>query len=122
MKLKSANSDYKNLRRVKRRVKQATLELQMIEEEHDEYRIDGSIEDIEDWFHSLPIESLRESLNQEYGLPRESYSLKDMLMKFGLQREYDSVQENLTQLKRELYIAKIDCVLSEIERIQELSD
>jgi hypothetical protein len=119
MKLRNAN---RQLRRLQRSVKELDLDLQAILEEHDRYRLRGSDESILNWFESLPIETLCESLDHDHHRPRTRYSLQDMRHKFALRRLHEKKTAELVQKQSELKVAKIDCVLAEIERIQNGED
>lgn len=115
MKLRNANIRVKRLQKC---VKELNLDLQAILEEHDRYRLKGSDEEVMNWFHSLPIETLRESCERERGKPRTRYSLHDMRHKFALRRLHEQKCNELVAKQAELNIAKINCILAKIERIQ----
>lgn len=117
MMLKNDNPD-KLVRKLKKSVRELCLDLQAITEEHDRYVPKGSQEEIIEWFHSLPIETLLESINREHNLPRTKYSLCDIKHKFALRKLHEKKKEELEQKQIELNIAKIDCVLSKIQGIE----
>jgi hypothetical protein len=117
--MKSKNIDIsKQIKKFQRNIKNLSLDVKAIIEEHDRYTLNGSKEEVEKWFHSLPIESLKESLNREYGRPRTRYTLHDMKHKFALRKLYEQKQDALVEEQRKLNIAKIDYILLQIERIQ----
>ena len=106
------------VKKLKKSVKELCLDLQALTEEHDKYVPKGSSEEIMEWFHSLPIETLSESLNRERQLPRTKYSLLDIKHKFALRKLHNKKQEELEAKQIELNIARIDCVLSKIEKVE----
>lgn len=93
------------------------LDVQAIADEHDQYCLTATNEaEALNWFHSLPIESLSESLNRDHGRPRLKYSLRDMHHKFALRKLHEEKMEELERLKIRLSIAKIDAVLDMIAK------
>jgi hypothetical protein len=108
----------KQVKRLQKTVKELDLDLKAIVEEHDRYRLQGPDDKIMNWFHSLPIETLVESLDREYHKPRTKYSLHDMKHKFALRKLHEKKSKELEQKKTELNLAKINHVLAQIERIQ----
>lgn len=109
----------KKLRRLYRSVQELDLDIKAIEEEHDKYRLQGSDSEVMRWFDSLPIETLRESCDYDYGKPRIKYSLHDISCKFDLKRLYDKKSEELEKKQSELHVARIDRVLGKIEDFQD---
>lgn len=105
------------LKLLKRNVKTLNLDLKALMQEHDHYALEGSDEDAKEWFHSLPIETLYDSISKDLFLPRRKYSLKDMKMKFYLKKEYEKTQEELERKKIQLNIAVIDDLLNQIKNI-----
>jgi hypothetical protein len=114
--LRSDNA--KQVKRLQRSVRELDLDLKAIVEEHDRYRLQGPDDQVMNWFHSLPIETLAESLDIEHHKPRTKYSLHDMKHKFALRRLHEKKSKELEQKKSELNIAKINLVITQIERIQ----
>jgi len=114
MKLKSDNQ----VQRLKKSVQELNLDLEAITREHDSYGIKGTDDEVWDWFHCLPIETLQESLDFEYNKPRMKYSLQDMKHRFVLRKLHETKKNELEQKKSELLLAKIDNLLVKIERIQ----
>ena len=104
--------------KLKENVEELDLDLKGIVEEHDYYRLDDSKENIENWFNSLPIETLKDSLISEHHLPRKRYSLHDMRHKFALRKLYEQKKHELDLEKIQLNIVKIDCVLAQIKGIE----
>lgn len=107
-----------NLKLLTKTIKELTLDLQAIVEEHDRYRLNSSsVDDAFGWLNSLPIESLKESLDKDYSNPRSKYSLSDMKHKFALRKLHDQKKEKLEDLKSKLNIAKIDELINIINNI-----
>jgi hypothetical protein len=104
-----------NVKILQQNVEELGLDLQALVEEHDRYALTNE-DDAMNWFHSLPIESLSDSLNREHQRPRTRYSLHDMKHKFALRKLHEKKKEELEQLKTVLEIAKIDLVLKNISR------
>ena len=113
MKLKSGNK----LRRLRRSVMSLSLDVQAIEQEHDMYRLDGDLQTAEEWFHSMPIESLGDSLAHDRGYPLGKYSLHDMKHKFKLRKLHEQKLEELELKQIEFNVAKIENILSKIKKI-----
>lgn len=103
------------IKKLTKTVKELDLDIKAISDEHDRYCLKGSSEEIMNWFKSLPIETLRESIDREHKKPRTKYSLRDMKHKFELRKLHDKKTEELYLKKIELNIAKIDLLLSKIE-------
>lgn len=116
------NSPEYRARRLRNDVRELTLDVKAIIEEHDRYRLGGNIEQIEKFFDSLPIETLRDSILFEKNQPRERYSLKDMCHKFGLRRYYHQKKHELDLKQHELNIAKIDIIISRIKKVEDSLD
>jgi hypothetical protein len=117
MKLKNDNHT-KQIKKLKKTVRELDLDLQAIIEEHDRYRFQDSDDKVMQWFESLPIETLSESLNKEHNKPRTKYSLHDLKHKFNLRKLHEKKSKELDQKKSELNVAKINHVLSQIYKIQ----
>lgn len=114
--MKSKKDNYfKQVKVHQNSLKELKLDLQAIQEEHDKYVLDSSIG--KNWFDSLPIETLKESLDNEKRNPRTKYSLKDMRHKFSLQRLYDKKKEQLDLEQSKLNIARIDYIINQIEKV-----
>jgi len=100
-------------------VEELGLDLQAIADEHDKYCLNSSTEDEAiTWLHSIPIETLSDSLNRERQKPRSKYSLHDMRHKFALRRLHEKKKEELEKLRIDLNIAKIDFILTQIANIE----
>lgn len=117
MKLKNDNLS-QQVKKLQRSVNELNLDLEAIQEEHDRYALDVSKDETIDWFHSLPIESLMESLNLDYKNPRTKFSLKDMKHKFALRKLHEQKKSKLEDEKIRLNVAKIDYILSKIKDIE----
>jgi hypothetical protein len=99
-------------------VEELGLDLKAIAEEHDRYCFHYSTDDdAMNWLHSMPIETLSDSLNRDNQRPREKYSLHDMRHKFALKRLHEKKKEELEDLKVQLNVAKIDMLLNTIKSI-----
>ena len=103
-------SEPKKIRKLERSVKELSLDLQAITAEHDNYLFGDN------WFTCLPIETLKESLDRQYGKPRNKPALGDLKHKFGLRKLHEQTKEKLNQVDSELKIAKIDGLLERISR------
>lgn len=117
MKLRSDNHA-QQVKRLQRSVSELDLDVKAILEEHDRYRMKGSDEEILKWFQSLPIETLHESCDREHQKPRTKYSLHDMKHKFSLRRLHEKKVQELVKRKSELNVARINCILAQIEKVQ----
>ena len=107
-----------NVKALQETVEELGLDLQAIADEHDKYCFQSSSEnDTFNWLHSLPIETLSDSLNRERQKPRTKYSLHDMNHKFALRKLHEKKKEELDKLKIKFNIAKIDYLLNKIEKI-----
>lgn len=114
---RSDNHAYK-VKRLEKSVKELGQDVQAILEEHDRYRLKGSNEEIMEWFQSLPIETLKESLDRERQKPRTKYSLHDMQHKFTLRKLHEQKTLELECKQTDLIVAKINHVLTQIDRIK----
>jgi hypothetical protein len=100
-------------------VEELGLDLQAIADEHDSYCLKSNTEeDAIKWLHSLPIETLSDSLDKERQRPRKKYSLHDMHHKFALRKLHEKKKDELDKIKTNLNIAKIDSILSKINKIK----
>jgi hypothetical protein len=99
------------IKKLERDVQELALDLKAITEEHDHYCFGTNLKETEAWFHSLPIETLKESLDRQYGHPRSKPSLQDMKHKFNLRKLHDETQAELLEKQSKLFIAKIDRIL-----------
>lgn len=108
-----------NVKVLRETVEELGLDLQAIADEHDQYCLKTSTEDEAiNWLHSMPIESLSDSLNNEHQRPRSKYSLHDMRHKFALRKLHEKKKEELDRLKIDLNIEMINSILDKIERIE----
>jgi len=99
-------------------VKELGLDLLALAEEHDKYCLNSNTEDEAwRWLHSMPIETLSDSLNNEHKRPRSKYSLHDMRNKFALRKLHEKKKGELEALQIQLNIAKIDLLLGKIASI-----
>lgn len=117
-KIEMVKNHDKQVKRLQKAVKELGLDLEAILEEHDRYRLKGSSEEVMDWFQSLPIETLRESIDREHKKPRTKYSLHDMKHKFELRKLHELKTKELEQKQSQLNVAKINSILAQIERIK----
>jgi hypothetical protein len=115
MKSKSVNT---SVRKLQKSVRELDADLKTIVKEHDKYGINGTEEEIAQWFQCFPIETLRESIDFENHRPREKYSLQDMKKRFSLRKLHEKKKDALDKAKSDLRIAKIEILLSKIERVQ----
>jgi hypothetical protein len=89
------------------------LDLEALAEEHNQYCMNSSITEEEalNWLHSLPIETLSDSLNKEHQRPRTKYSLHDIHHKSSLRKLHEKKKEELEIYQIKLRVAKIDLLL-----------
>ena len=80
------------------------------------------MERIGEFFDSLPISTLCESLKREAGKPRETFSLADMKHKFGLRKLHERKQEELERKQHEYNIAKIEVIQNNIRKVEGMLD
>jgi hypothetical protein len=112
-----------NVNGLRETVEELGLDLQAIADEHDQYCLKASTEDEAiNWLHSMPIESLSNSLNMEHQRPRSKYSLHDMRHKCALRKLHEKKKEELDRIKIDLSIAMIDSILEKIERIENINE
>lgn len=111
MKLK--NVELKKVNKLKRLINEINLDLSAITKEHSLYLLSS-----DDWFNSLPIESLKESIDKDRCNVRTKYSLNDMKHNFALKRLFKAKEEELEKAKIEYNIANIDYLLSQIKNIE----
>lgn len=113
--MKLRNDEIKKLEQC---ISDLNLDIQTIMQEHEHCVFDGSNEEVMSWFHSLPIETLSESIGFDTGKPRSKYSLTDMKHQFALRKLHREKVDQLQVKQTELSIAKIDSILSDIESIK----
>ena len=106
------------IKRLEREVRELALDIKAIIDEHDSYTIADTTEGVRQWFNSLPIESLNESLRRERGLPRTRPSLKDIDHRTGLRREHDRTKDAFEKAESDLRIARIELVMARIAKIE----
>jgi hypothetical protein len=104
------------VKKLEKSIQELSLDLKAIIDEHDQYCW-PSHEHAAAWFESLPIETLRESVEREHGEPRHKMSLHDLKHKFGLRRLHEKTQAKLEQKERDLRVVRYEQVIREIERI-----
>lgn len=101
-------------------VEELGLDIKAIAEEHDRYCLNYSSEtEAFNWLHSMPIETLSDSVNRDNQRPRSKYSLHDMRHKFALRKLHEKKREELEVLQIQLNIARIDVLLGKIASIGE---
>ena len=115
MKLKNVNAA-QQVKKLQRNLKTLSLDLEAIIQEHDKYRLSGTNDEIMHWYQSLPIESLKESLERDRHIPQTKYSLHHMKHKFALRKLCLKKTEEFEKMKIELNLAKIDCALEVIRK------
>lgn len=104
-------SESKRIKQLRRSVKELYLDLEAITAEHDNYQFgDG-------WFSSLPIETLKDSLDRQLGKPRQKPALGDLKHKYGLRRLHEQTSNQLLKANSELRIAEIDGLLEKIGKL-----
>ena len=106
----------RRVKRLEKKVDELLLDLNAIADEHDRYRFGGTAA-VESWINCLPIETLRESINRDWGKPRTKMALGDLKHKFGLRKLHDDYQKRLERAEIELNVAKIDKVLEQIGKV-----
>jgi hypothetical protein len=106
------------VKKLQRSVNELNLDLEAIREEHDRYVLGASKDEAMDWFNSLPIETLCESLNREHKNPRTKFNLQDMKHKFALRRLHEQKKSKLEDEKIKLNVARIDCIIAKIQDIE----
>jgi hypothetical protein len=116
MKLKNDNLT-KQVSKLQRNVNDLSLDLQAIKEEHDRYTFGSSKDKVIEWFSSLPIESLLDSIDHEKHKPRTRFNLQDMHHKFALRKLHNQKQDQLERETTKLNIVKIDQIINRINKI-----
>ena len=102
-----------NLKTLTKTVEELDFDLRVIAEEHDRYRLNSSNEDeAMNWLHSLPIETLSESLDKEHLRPRTKYSFNHMSTSSCFASFMRKRRKNLSYFSLNLNVAKIDCLLN----------
>lgn len=113
------NKQRRQIRILTKQLKFFDVRLKEIEKEHNGYCLDGDVDKVTEWFQSLPIETLQESLNYDLNA-HSKYSLNDLNKKSVLRKEFDSFIEQFSSLQSKLNIAKIDLLLLEIKNSYEI--
>jgi hypothetical protein len=103
-------------------VRELSLDVRAIIEEHDRYRLGADTGRIEKFLDGFPIETLHESIDFEHRRPRKKYSLQDMMHKFSLRKLYYQKQEELERKQHQLNITKIDIIISRIKKVEDNLD
>jgi hypothetical protein len=103
-------------KKLQKKVDELKLDLLAINKEYELYCLPES-KDGKNWFDSLPIETLLESLNKDHGKPRVKYALGDIHHNFALRKLYLEKMEEYTNLNSKLNLAKIDKILNQIKEI-----
>lgn len=106
------------VKKLQRQEKQLSRDIKAIIKEHDSYSFGGSKENISDWFDSLPIQDLRDSLERQHNYPRRHPSLRDLKHKFGLRKLFTKTADKLQEVQTELKIATIDSIINKIAKVQ----
>jgi hypothetical protein len=107
-----------NLKQLQETVQELDLDLQAIAEEHDKYCLKTSTDDeAMNWLHSLPIETLKDSLDKEHQRPRSKYSMHDIVHKSALRKLHEKKKNELESHKNKLNIARLDSLIAKIEEI-----
>jgi hypothetical protein len=104
---------------IEKKIEETQNEIQAMVKEHDRNRLDVSNSELESWFNSLPIESLKESLDRDRNKPRRSYSLKNMLQKFRIRKQCMKKNDEAARLASKLVVAKSDFILEQIRKIED---
>ena len=112
----------KTINSLSKELKELVLDIDAIAKEYEEYTIADTDEGVRQWFESMPIESLDDSIRSERGLPRTRMNLKDLQIRFGLRKEYARTVEEQEKVQRRLQMAKIGLVLDKIARIEKEHD
>ena len=104
-----------NLKQLQETVQELDLDLQAIAEEHDKYCLKTVTDDeAMNWLHSLPIESLKDSLDKEHQRPRSKYSMHDIVHKSALRKLHDKKKNELEIHNCKLNIATLDVLIEKI--------
>jgi hypothetical protein len=99
-------------------VEELALDLKALAEEHDLYCFNySSDKEAIDWLHSMPIETLSDSINRDKQRARSKYSLSDIRHKRALRKLHEKKKDELETLQTQLSIAKIDVILGKIADI-----
>ena len=107
-----------NVKYLQETVEELGLDLKAIADEHDRYCFSySSDKEAFDWLHSMPIETLSDSINRDKQMPRSKYSLHDMQHKFALRKLHEKKKEELEVLQTQLNVAKIDVLLDKIKKV-----
>lgn len=100
--------------------KELQLDLKAIKEEYGLYQM-SSDKEASDWFSSLPIRNLKDSLNKELGKPREYYSIHDMKVNYDLRKLYFKKLNELIDVESNIRVEKISLLIDNINEIIEKS-
>jgi hypothetical protein len=98
-----------NIKTLKKRIRELSLDLKAISEEYSIYES----QDI----NRLPIDSLHDSITLQNGNIINRITLKSMHHKSGLKKLYGEKKDELEAIQRELNIAKIDAAMEKINEI-----
>lgn len=107
-----------SVKRLQEEVNELGLDLQAIADEHDKYCLTYNTDaDAIQWLHSMPIETLSDSLNKEHQRPRVKYSLHDITHKSALRKLHSKKKDELEFIQIQLNIAMIDHLLGVIAKV-----
>ena len=106
----------RELLKLNRKFRKAARDLDQIAMKHNSYHVGGDVDDVMNWFDSMPIENLRESLDKDHNYPRTKFSLSDMHERGRLRRQHDKKEKELLLLEHKRTIAEIDVLLEKIKK------
>ena len=98
----------RKIEKLEKRIQELALDLIAIAQEHDRYQFGQGPQAAESWLHSLPIETLNDSIRVERQLPRLKPNLGDLRHKFGLRKLHEKTQHDLEEAQRQLRLARIE--------------
>jgi len=107
-----------NLKQLQNIVQELDLDLKALAEEHDKYCLKSTNDDDAiNWLHSLPIETLTDSLDKDHQRPRTKYTMHDIIHKSALRKLHEKKKTELEIQTHKLNIAKIDFLINKISDV-----
>ena len=108
----------REVRKLTRVLRSLDLELRIIVDRHNYYRVEGGEKKVIEWFDCLPIESLGESLGFEHGKKRQKFALQDLNTKQKLRKKHEKKLEELEDVERKRMVARIELMQERINRVK----
>lgn len=116
-KLIKQNSNYREAKKLEREMKRLAKDIDNIVSQHNSFTKDHTSISAQNWIESLPVESLKDSVNIENGKPTKKLTLGDLVQKSQLAKQFEEKTDKLDILAHKHNEAKIGAVLDKIEKL-----